>query len=134
MTGFECGSSGPQCSGLGVTNLEGDKSIAFPLDLLGKQDQVFKYRFADEYSLLKKIGEFGVVAFRLDEDPEERTYQQVGDNPFRLGDDSAGLWDECSKAVNETGNKGDFAGADGYFTEWYDWVSGYPAAEIAGNP
>ncbi len=134
IKGFECRSSGSQYSGLGVTNLEGDKSIAFPLDLLGKQDQVFKYRFADEHSLLQKIGEFGVVAFRLNEDPEKRTYQQVGDHPFRLGDDSAGLWDEFSKAVNETGNKGDFAVADGYFTEWYEWVSGYPAAEIAGNP
>ncbi len=85
MKGFECGSSGPQCSGLGVTNLEGDRSIAFPLDLLGKQDQGFKYRFADEYSLLKKIGEFGVVAFRLDEDPEERTYQRLAIIPSDLG-------------------------------------------------
>ena len=134
MEGFEYRSSGPQCSGLGVTHLEGDTSIAFPLDVLGKQNQVFKYRFADEYYLLKKIGEFRVVAFRLDEDPEGRTYQQGGDNHFRLGDDSAGLWDEFSKAVNETGNKGDFAVADGYFTEWYEWVRGYPAAEITSNP
>ena len=57
-----------------------------------------------------------MVAFRLDEDQEERTYRQVGDNPFRLEDDSAGLWDEFGKAVNETGGKRDLAVADGYFT------------------
>ena len=118
----------------GVTNLEGSKSIAFPLDLLENQDEVFQYRFADESYLLKKIGEFGVVAFRLDEDQEERTYQQVSQNPFRLGDDSGGLWDEFGKSVDKTGEDNDLAVADGYFTEWYEWVSGYPESEIASTP
>ena len=81
---------------------------------------MFKYRFADESYLLKKIGEFGVVAFGLDQDQEERTCQQVGDNPFRLGDDSGGLWNEFGEAVNETGERHDLATADGYFTEWYE--------------
>ena len=124
----------PNALVFGVTNLKGNQSIAFPLDLLEKQDDVLKYRFADEYYLLKKIGEFGVVALRLDKDQEERNYQQVGDGPFRLGDDSGGLWDEFGKAVNETGEKHDLAVADGYFTEWYEWVSGYPESEIADSP
>ena len=75
-----------------------------------------------------------MVALRLDKDQEERNYQQVGDGPFRLGDDSGGLWDEFGKAVNETGEKHDLAVADGYFTEWYEWVSGYPESEIADSP
>ena len=118
----------------GVTNLKGDQSIAFPLDLLEKHEDVLKYRFADEVYLLKKIGEFGVVALRLDENQEERNYRQVGDSPFRLGDESGGLWDEFGKAVNETGEQRDLAVADGYFTEWYEWVSGYPESEIADSP
>ena len=75
-----------------------------------------------------------MVAFRLDEDQEERTYQQVSQSPFRLGDDSGGLWDEFGKSVNETGDDDDLAVADGYFTEWYEWVSSYPESEIASNP
>ena len=75
-----------------------------------------------------------MVAFRLDENQAERTYQQVSDSPFRLGNDSAGLWDEFGRAVNETGEKRDLAVADGYFTEWYEWVSGYPESEIASSP
>ncbi len=75
-----------------------------------------------------------MVALRLDKDQEARNYQQVSDSPFRLGDDSGGLWDEFGKAVNETGEKRDLAVADGYFTEWYEWVSGYPESEIADSP
>jgi len=48
----------------GLTNLAGDQSIAFPLDLLeGKE--VMTYEFANESYLLQKMGEFTVVAFRL---------------------------------------------------------------------
>ncbi len=75
-----------------------------------------------------------MVALLLDEEQEERTYQLIDVSPFRLGDDSGGLWDEFGKAVNETGEKRDLAVADGYFTEWYEWVSGYPESEIADSP
>ncbi len=114
----------------GVTNLAGDQSIAFPLDLLeGKE--VMKYEFAKESYLLKKMGGFTVVAFRLQRDQENRTYHQVSPSPFRLADDQGGLWDEFGNAVNETGEKRNLAPADGYMTEWYEWVSGYPESQIA---
>jgi hypothetical protein len=114
----------------GVTNLAGDQSIAFPLDLLEGQE-VMTYEFADESYLLKKINAFTVVAFRLQGDQEDRTYQQVSQGPFRLADDQGGLWDEFGNAVNETGEKQNLAAADGYMTEWYEWVSGYPESQIA---
>ena len=41
---------------------------------------------------------------------------------------------DLGKAVNETGEQRDLAVADGYFTEWYEWVSGYPESEIADSP
>ncbi|MCZ6484834.1 MAG: DUF3179 domain-containing (seleno)protein [Acidobacteria bacterium] len=115
----------------GLTNLQGDKSIAFPLELLEKQNQMLRYNFDNESYLLRKIGEFGVVAFRLQEGQEEKSYQQTGENPFRLADDAGGLWDEFGNALNESRDKRDLAVADGYFTEWYEWVSGYPESEIA---
>ncbi len=69
----------------GVTNLEGNQSIAFPLDLLQKQEEVLKFRFADETYLLKKIGEFGVVALRLDEDQEKKPISRSAIVPSDLG-------------------------------------------------
>ncbi len=114
----------------GVTNLAGDQSIAFPLDLLeGKE--VMKYEFANETYLLKKINELTVVAFRLQRDQEESTYHQVSQRPFRLANDKSGLWDEFGNALNERGEKENLATADGYMTEWYEWVSGYPESQIA---
>jgi hypothetical protein len=90
-----------------------------------------KYEFANETYLLKKMGELTVVAFRLQGDQKNRTYQQVSPRPFRLADDQGGLWDEFGNAVNETGEGQDLATADGYMTEWYEWVSGYPESQIA---
>ncbi len=90
-----------------------------------------KYEFANESYLLKKMGELTVVAFRLEGDQKDRTYHQVSPSPFRLADDQGGLWDEFENAVNETGEKRNLAPADGYMTEWYEWVSGYPESQIA---
>jgi hypothetical protein len=69
------------------------------------------------------------VSFRLQGDQENRTYHQVSQSPFRLADDQGGLWDEFGNAVNETEHN--LATADGYMTEWYEWVSGYPESQIA---
>ncbi len=113
----------------GVTNLEGNKSIAFPLDFLEEEKEVVKYRFDNESYLLKKIGKFGVAAFRLRRDQEDRVYRQASQDPFRLADDQGNVWDEFGRSLNEKGE--DLAAADGYFTEWYEWVTGYPESEIA---
>jgi hypothetical protein len=115
----------------GVTNQAGDKSIAFPLDFLEEKQEVLRYPFANEHYLLKKIGKFGVVAYRLQKDQVDQTYHQVSQDPFRVADNEGGLWDEFGKALNESGEKRNLAVADGYFTEWYEWVSGYPESEIA---
>ena len=81
---------------------------------------------------MRKIGKFAVVAFRLQKGQEERTYHQISEAPFRLGDDQGRIWDEVGKAVHETGEKWDLPVADGHFTEWYEWASGFPQSEIAG--
>jgi hypothetical protein len=39
------------------------------------------------------------------------------------------VWDEFGHTVNEGGE--DLLVADGYFTEWYEWVSGWPESQIA---
>ena len=45
------------------------------------------------------------------------------------GDDEGGVWDEFGHTANEGG--GDLLVADGYFTEWYEWVSGWPESQVA---
>ena len=113
----------------GVTNQAGDRSIAFPLEFLDQQEGVLKYPFADALYLLKKVEDYGVVAFRLGKDQEDNEYQLTGESPFRMVDDLGGTWDEFGNALNEGGEN--LIPADGYFTEWYEWVSGYPESGIA---
>jgi len=113
----------------GVANIEGTQSIVFTLAFLKDKEGLFRYRFADEDYLIKRIGEFAVVAFRLRKDEEEREFRLISESPVRVGDDQGGVWDEFGHAVNEGSE--DLQAADGYFTEWYEWVSGWPESQIA---
>jgi hypothetical protein len=113
----------------GVANLAGTQSIAFPIALLGQQEEFLRYEFAGEFYLLKKVGDFGVVAYRLRAEQEAREFHQISESPFRIGDDQGGIWNEFGQAVNENGE--DLLVTDGYFTEWYEWVSGWPESQIA---
>ncbi len=113
----------------GITNIQGDPSIAFPLEWLEEKQGVVKHPFDNEYYLLSKLGPFAVAAFRLEEDQAEKTYSVSSLHPFRLADDEGNSWDEFGKASE--GETRDLLVADGYLTEWYEWVSSYPASEIA---
>ena len=113
----------------GIANLEGNKSMAFPVEFLEGKQEVVKYPFDNAYYLLKEIGKFGVAAFRLQKDQEDKTYHQASQDPFRLADNEGRVWNEFGKSLNEKGE--DLAVADGYMTEWYEWVTGYPESEIA---
>ena len=90
---------------------------------------MLKYSFDDALYLLKKVEDYGVVAFRLRKNQEDNDYQLTSESPFRMVDDQGGTWDEFGNALNEGGEN--LLAADGYFTEWYEWVSGYPESEIA---
>ena len=111
----------------GVTRLQGDKAVAFSLESLEKQEDVLKFRFDDQAYLIKKISEFSVVAFRLEDEQADRTYHVSSEIPFRLEDDQGGLWDEFGRASNVRAE--DLLVADGYLTEWYEWVSSYPQSD-----
>ena len=43
--------------------------------------------------------------------------------------DLGGTWDEFGNALNEGAEN--LVPADGYFTEWYEWVRDYPESGIA---
>jgi hypothetical protein len=115
----------------GITNLRGDQSIAFSLDWLEEQQSVVKHPFDNGYYLLEKIGPFAVAAFRLEEDQVDQTYSVSSRSPFQLTDDEGHSWDEFGKASAGGAGGRDLLVADGYLTEWYEWVSSYPASEIA---
>ena len=97
--------------------------------LLDQQEGLLRYEFAGEFYLLKKTGEFGVVSYRLRKDQEARQFRHISESPFRVGDDQGGIWDEFGRSVNEGDD--DLLVTDGYFTEWYEWVSGWPESQIA---
>ena len=59
-------------------------------------------------------------------------YRVLSRQPFRLGDDQGGVWDLFGNGVD--GTEASLPVVDGYFTEWYEWVSSYPDCEIAGDP
>ena len=116
----------------GITNAQGDHSVAFSLEFLDTREGLLKYSLADQDYLLKKVGEFSVVAFRLSEEQRTTPFHLVSESPFRLGDEQGGVWDEFGRAVDTSEDRPDLKTTDGYFTEWYEWVSSYPRSEIAG--
>jgi hypothetical protein len=116
---------------LGITNPQGDKALAFPLELLETQEGLLKYQFDDRHYLVQNIGGLAVVAFRLSEEQQNNTYHVISENPFSLGDDAGRTWDEFGKSLNGTTEQNDLEAADAYVTEWYEWVSSYPQTEIA---
>ena len=117
----------------GITNVQGDQSVAFSLEFLDTQEGLLKYSLAGQDYLLKKVGEFSVVAFRLSEKQRETAFHIVSESPFRLGDEQGSIWDEFGGSVNSGEDRGSLEAADGYFTEWYEWVSSFPQSEIAGS-
>ncbi|MEE8348626.1 MAG: DUF3179 domain-containing (seleno)protein [Acidobacteriota bacterium] len=115
----------------GIADSESDKSIAFPLDLLDSKKEPVKYEFENDTYLLKKIGQFGVAAFRLQGGQIDKSYSVIREIPFRIGDEQGGVWDEFGNAVEGAASQSKLEAADGYFTEWYEWVSNFPGSEIA---
>ena len=112
----------------GIANVNGDEAVAFPLDFLERQAKGLSFELDGSHYFIRKIGEFGVAAFRLEEGQMDQTYQAVMETPFRFEDDRGGSWDEFGNALTE--GTSDLAIADGYLTEWYEWVSSYPRSEI----
>ncbi|MEE8349356.1 MAG: DUF3179 domain-containing (seleno)protein [Acidobacteriota bacterium] len=117
----------------GITNAQGDQAAVFPLEFLDTQEGLLEYSLTGQEYLIRKISEFSVVAFRLSPEQQQTSFHIVSENPFRLGDDDGGVWDEFGSSVGTTGDRPDLETADGYFTEWYEWVSSFPQSEIAGS-
>ncbi len=109
----------------------GEAAVAFPLQRLEKEEGILRYPFKGQSYLIKKISQFGVLAFRLDRDQEDNAYHLISETPFRVGDDRGGVWDEFGNSLGQDPKAPKLATADGYFTEWYEWVSSYPQSEIA---
>ena len=71
----------------GIANVKGDRTVAFSLELLEAHKEDLKHDFDGRHYLIRKIGEFGVAAFQLEEDQVDQTYRVVSETPFRLADE-----------------------------------------------
>jgi hypothetical protein len=109
----------------------GEAAVAFPLQRLEEEEEILRYPFQNQFYLIKKISQFGVLAFRLAREQEDSAYHLISKIPFRIGDDRGGVWDEFGNSLSEDPEAQKLVTADGYFTEWYEWVSSYPQSEIA---
>jgi hypothetical protein len=113
----------------GITNSDGSESIAFQLQSLEENEGLLRHTFAGEEYLLAKVSDFAVVALRLRKQEEARVYRQISLRPFRVGDDQGNVWNEFGHSNEEDGQ--DLQIANGYLTEWYEWVSHWPETDIA---
>ena len=104
-----------------AANVTGDKASAFPVEFMETKEEELNCEFDGSHYLIRKIEEFGVPAFRLEEGQADHTCPVKTKTPFRLEDDRGGSWDEFGNAL--TDGTSDLAIADGDLTEWYVWVS-----------
>ena len=79
----------------------GEAAVAFPLQRLEEEEEILRYPFQDQFYLIKKISQFGVLAFHLAREQEGSAYHLISEIPFRVGDDKGGVWDEFGNPLSE---------------------------------
>ncbi len=58
----------------------------------------------------------------------------LGREPLRLRDQLGNVWDEWGQAVEGGAAGARLSFADGYLTEWYEWINHYPKSDILPAP
>ena len=106
-----------------------------PLVALEEAGGLVQERYGQDPLLLVLQGESRVSAYIRVLDGVELTFKRTQKDPLLLRDNETGTtWSEWGRGV-----KGPHAGrqlsfANGYLTEWYEWVGHYPVSEIVGLP
>lgn len=116
---------------MGITNAEGNRSLAYPLILLKKAGGVVEHEFDGEAYLYVVAGSYGVAVFNRKFKDEILTFKIVSTDPLLLKDQSGTIWNELGEAVNGL-RKGAHLSvvSDSYLAEWSEWIQEHEGAEV----
>lgn len=79
------------------------------------------------------LGEYRAGAFDRRLADEVLSFERESQAPFRMRDGGGRLWDERGRAVSGPGEGAQLEPADGYVTEWYEWVTYVPGSLIQSD-
>ena len=114
--------------------ISGKQTFAIPLRQWPRERSLIVRDFGGKKFLVVRTGEFALSAFPV---PGEGNFRELQSRPWQIGDERGNRWDEMGQPVSGSPHAKPLAPADGYVTEWYEWVTSYPGSEIvsfSGTP
>jgi len=116
---------------MGITNADGTRSLAYPLNLLKQAGGVVEYEFDGGAYLYVVAGPYGVAVFNRKLEDEILTFEPVPGAPLLLRDQNGTIWNDLGEAV-EGPNKGAHLSVvpDSYLAEWSEWIQEHEGADL----
>jgi len=116
---------------MGITNADGTRSLAYPLNLLKQAGGVVEYEFDGGAYLYVVAGPYGVAVFSRKLEDEILTFEPVPGAPLLLRDQNGTIWNDLGEAV-EGPNKGAHLSVvpDSYLAEWSEWIQEHEGADL----
>jgi hypothetical protein len=114
----------------GITNSM-NQSVAFPLSKIPGGKKPVIYDFDGDRYLLIKFGEFAVTAFRLPPSIANFHFSVLEGPPLLISSQEGGRWNIFGDADPHSKVKARLEYANGYFAEWYEWITNHPNSRIA---
>ena len=116
---------------MGITNTEGNKSLAYPLVLLKKSGGIVQLEFDGESYLYVVAGTYGVAVFNRKFKDNTLIFETVSNQPIQLKDQNGNIWNELGEAIQGP-DKGALLSvvSDSYLAEWSEWIQEHEGAVV----
>lgn len=111
----------------------GQRAKAYPLGSIRKAGGIVQDDFDGQPVVLILNGESRAGAYLRELDGSILSLQPVSRDPHRFQDQSGTLWDEWGEARSGPLRGRRLEPANGYVTEWYEWVNNFPNTELYGR-
>jgi hypothetical protein len=108
----------------------GRRAVAVPREAVARSGNLRRVEIADAAYLIVTQGVYGATAFELPAPLRQQEFRVVSQEPFVIGTGAGGRWNELGAATEGSSVTSALPVAPGYLTEWYEWVSAFPASAL----
>ena len=119
----------------GMISREPRRGRVYPLVALEDAGGLIQESYEQEPLLLVLQGESRVSAYIREMQGQRLNFEVHQKSPIQLRDKETGtIWSEWGRGISGKHAGAQLPFANGYLTEWYEWVGHYPESEIFGLP
>jgi hypothetical protein len=106
------------------------RAKAYPLKRIQESGGVVQERFHGLPILLFVRDTYRVGAFSCRRQNRELQLTLISKEPLLFKDQDGTVWDEWGRGLSGPSQGGSLDPADGYLTEWFEWINKFPGSEI----